>query len=584
MINSQWRTVVAPGSAGAAEMLFSLAGRRWGILLLNTTLLVSIAASGVGVWLVANIIFRDQSGKWNSRLRWVVGILAGNVVGLLALEASLSVVIRFLTQICFTPSGFYGYGVMITDVYLVLLLVSLAPLVAGAVGAWIAGQPRGPLAALTGALSGLYALSIATSSAGVVVAGLVTVLSAAGGLAVRCTRSQERAWPYLLSGAVVGGGLIMLLLIGALAVASSLAVTSSSGTVLALTVLALTVAAPVVGGIVSATIARRAYIRAGLLSCVLPAPLAMIVIILSDMSHDWKLVLLPIGGGAIAAGLGGLLVRLTMALQRRISPFCVLWLSAGTRLALAGLLIVTAIMHRDHFLLLAQPVLDYQIIGSGQSTVDALSSLAGDLELPGYLRGENAVKTGEEFEISEYFSVLNHLSVQPGYILDYVYQYDRMAGCPVVYARHTDEPPYSTYAEYRKERGEASYIVPQYEYMDYVQVDGTAEGFFEFIVLRTMGNQFYLYWHANYNDSRIICDHEALEAIAYASFDWRAAQGFDLEPQVEFRGDAVLIRVSTFTNWGGLERHSYTVSRAFPHQVLWEEVEILVPFVTRLQY
>ena len=43
-------------------------------------------------------------------------------------------------------------------------------------------------------------------------------------------------------------------------------------------------------------------------------------------------------------------------------------------------------------------------------------------------------------------------------------------------------------------------------YLDYVQTDDTPESYFQLAVLSMMGSQFYLYWHANYNDSQIICD------------------------------------------------------------------------------
>ena len=74
-------------------------------------------------------------------------------------------------------------------------------------------------------------------------------------------------------------------------------------------------------------------------------------------------------------------------------------------------------------------------ISTCRATVKAISALTGGLEIPDYFLAENPVKTGSEFDVMDYFSVLDHLSMQPGYVLDYVYHYDGMGGYPVLYAR-----------------------------------------------------------------------------------------------------------------------------------------------------
>lgn len=228
-----------------------------------------------------------------------------------------------------------------------------------------------------------------------------------------------------------------------------------------------------------------------------------------------------------------------------------------------------------------------------QSTVDSLSSLQA-LNIPEHLLQENASKTGEEFDVNAYFSVLDHLSIEPGYALDYVYWYDFMGGFPVLYARPADQSPYLTLSEYRSAVGEIPGEEFSHGYMSHVQIDDTAEGFFQFVVLRIMGRQFYLHWHANYNDAMVICDQERLEQILETlsgDSDYslpeeakEQARALDVAPVVEFKDDTVLVKVVTFTKWGGFFRDSYTISRSFPHKILEAEEEELVPYDCGIQF
>jgi len=219
-----------------------------------------------------------------------------------------------------------------------------------------------------------------------------------------------------------------------------------------------------------------------------------------------------------------------------------------------------------------------------QKTVDAVAALQQDLELPKHFMTEEAPRTSEEFDPNRYFSVLDHLSMEPGYVLDYVYLYQGMGGLPILYARQADQPAYRTYSDYVKAVGSEP---SRSGYLEHVQVDGTAEGFFQFVALYIQGGQFYLFWHAGYNDVAILCDRGALEAL-FTSFDaWdlklpddvkKAARELELDPLVEFQDDTVLVQVVTFSKWVGFNREAYTISRSFPHKVLDQKVEIVIPY------
>lgn len=221
-------------------------------------------------------------------------------------------------------------------------------------------------------------------------------------------------------------------------------------------------------------------------------------------------------------------------------------------------------------------------ISTCRATVDAMSALTGGLELPANFRTENPVKTGSEFDVMQYFSVLDHLSMQPGYVLDYVYHYDGMGGYPVLYVRPAGQPFYATEADLAAGGDSTSTL-------DYVQTDDTPESYFQFVVLAKMGSQFYKFWHANYSDSQIVCDKAGVTAIV-ASLDGdfgyrislaarvRAALLKDVGPSVKVGGQTVEVRLVTFTRWGGFYQETYTLSRSMPHTIQDVQEKNLVPY------
>lgn len=218
-----------------------------------------------------------------------------------------------------------------------------------------------------------------------------------------------------------------------------------------------------------------------------------------------------------------------------------------------------------------------------QDTVDALAALQRAQEVPEHFLTADPIRTGEEFDVNEYFSILSHLSMEPRYVLDYVYYYEFMGGFPVLYARPENQPRYATYSEYIDAEGDSAYG----DFLNHVQVDGTEEGFFQFALLHVMGDQFYLVWHANYNDGQVVCNREALEDILTMPDDFgqplteeqkEAALAIDLSPVVEIGGDTVYVRIVVFTKWGGFIQLSYAINRNFLHAIQSIDDDVLVEY------
>ena len=176
---------------------------------------------------------------------------------------------------------------------------------------------------------------------------------------------------------------------------------------------------------------------------------------------------------------------------------------------------------------------------------------------------ETGIKQGDEFNANDYFKVLTHISMQEGYSLDYVYQ--------PPYASMEDVPENTELGNYR----------------DRLEIEDVEQGYFEAVVMQIMARQFYLNWHANYNDAEIVCDREAadaiIEGINSGDFGYKldakqkaqARAMTNIEPAVTLTGDSAIVEVVTFTKWGGFFRQTYTISRSFPHTIEMEEENLV---------
>lgn len=216
-----------------------------------------------------------------------------------------------------------------------------------------------------------------------------------------------------------------------------------------------------------------------------------------------------------------------------------------------------------------------------RSAVKDVRALTADLEVPDHLLQDNATKNGTEFDANQYFSVLHHLSLPGGHVLDYVYDYQWIGGRPVLYVRPVDQTPYATYTDLGNALGDVPY------YLASVQTDDTAAGYLQLAALDVMGGQFYLEWHANYNDYQVICDQAAVEQILSSDNGFgqnipdearQAARKLDVTPSVEFVDHEVRVKLVVFTKWGGFLRLTFTMSRDFPRSTYETDSETLVEY------
>jgi hypothetical protein len=227
------------------------------------------------------------------------------------------------------------------------------------------------------------------------------------------------------------------------------------------------------------------------------------------------------------------------------------------------------------------PAREGEVISDCRDIVSAVGNIQpGDI--PQYLF-DTGTKQGDEFDVNQYFHVLTHVSMQEGYVLDYIYQNDSLGGLPLLYARPMDQAPYASTTDI-PENTQLS------DFREYLEVEDVEQGYFEYVVMDIMANQFYLFWHANYNDTQIVCErgevNDIISRVNSGDFgnkldllqQTKARAMRNIEPVVNLAGDTATVQVITFTKWGGFYRLTYTISRGVPHTIIDIKQENLVPY------
>ncbi|PWH15192.1 MAG: hypothetical protein DDG60_06120 [Anaerolineae bacterium] len=217
-----------------------------------------------------------------------------------------------------------------------------------------------------------------------------------------------------------------------------------------------------------------------------------------------------------------------------------------------------------------------------QESVSGVRALRENLEFPQHFLKPHPSKQGGEFDPNAYFDVLTRLKMQDGWTLDYVYYQDGFGGLPMLYARPLDQPPYPTDIEY--------YAANPPNFLASVVVEDSPEGYLQFAFLSLTADQFYLHWHARSKDWQLLCGASDIERV----INEHQGQNYDKEmtpaqiakaraiehpaPEIELRADRAILRLLIFSNWKGFVRRTYTISRAFPHEILDAKDQTLVEY------
>ena len=220
-------------------------------------------------------------------------------------------------------------------------------------------------------------------------------------------------------------------------------------------------------------------------------------------------------------------------------------------------------------------LIDQETADAFHATLREMRSLQGGSIPNHFFEGETTPQEGD-FNPNDYFMLLTHLSMEPGYVLDYNYTVTSLGGHPSLFGR-------------TESTGDVV------SYRTHVVLDDTPESYLEYMALLYMGDQFYLDWHDEYNDEILIANQAgarvgASRAASFCFSDQETADAvraevekWDMTPVVVIGETEVNVRLVIFSKWGGYKLHSFTFSREFPHNMIDHQDEILVEVKCEVQ-
>jgi len=185
------------------------------------------------------------------------------------------------------------------------------------------------------------------------------------------------------------------------------------------------------------------------------------------------------------------------------------------------------------------------------------------------------------FKTADYFSILKNISLEEAWQLGFMYCRDKDGAAPILIAYGSEEE-YKTLGAKITKGYRSAKIYGNEEYWQHVKLNGTEDGYFEYVVLSILGSQFSLDSRANYNDIEIVCTKPAIQAIVKVTKPderfIKQAQFVDPTPSVTIDAKQAIVRIVIFTKWGGFIERKYHISPQFPYKIKKIKAKALARF------
>ena len=216
-----------------------------------------------------------------------------------------------------------------------------------------------------------------------------------------------------------------------------------------------------------------------------------------------------------------------------------------------------------------------------QETADDFSSMLDNVSGSPY--DEN------RFDVNLFFSVLTHIHMESGYVLDFIYLSSGGDGSPILISRDelVDRKIIEEEISNDYQMDFEKFLEFCSAYTDHVVVEDNDQGYFELVLLMVMGEQFYLSWHGNYNDRKVIVGGQGIDDVLNQEIEFgeefsdefiEQAGNLDPSPVIQDLGDQMMVEVLTFTKWGGFQTGTFLISKSFPHEIRLDGYETVAAY------
>ncbi|MBN1310956.1 MAG: hypothetical protein JXB30_06005 [Anaerolineae bacterium] len=199
------------------------------------------------------------------------------------------------------------------------------------------------------------------------------------------------------------------------------------------------------------------------------------------------------------------------------------------------------------------------------------------------------------FNVNEYLDVFDKVYTEDGYVLDYIY-HDSVAVYPLIYTRQESNKPVESLEDIKKLYSEPDKSI------EHVYFEQSPSGYFQFAVFDIAVRQFFLFWHAKYNDLEVVSSRRQLDMLfdspekfhPHASADTLKLLGellpimrkrldnISLQPSVVIDAETAAVTMVTFTKWGGFR--FLTSHIRWPNRVESTAFQTIVPYHCLVRY
>lgn len=215
---------------------------------------------------------------------------------------------------------------------------------------------------------------------------------------------------------------------------------------------------------------------------------------------------------------------------------------------------------------------------------------------------EDAFIDKTTFDIEEYFSLYNKLTIDSLYKIDYYYFYFGDGGRPLLLALEKNEeldtilnyfvsyPP--RIVNFNDKTTRERHV--SFDFFDYadsvlnpiskIRIEDSELGYFQYLVFYLQGDNFGLFWHSNYSGLVLINSEKALNEFLNIESDFtdftreqkKNIKQINPEPMIIMTDDSCYINIVEFNAWEGFVRTKFSINRIYPHNVKYISRDLLV--------
>ena len=177
------------------------------------------------------------------------------------------------------------------------------------------------------------------------------------------------------------------------------------------------------------------------------------------------------------------------------------------------------------------------------------------------------------FDIEHYLSFFDNITIEKGYKIDVYYMDRSIDGYPYLYAikkhKFSNKKNINSLEEILNQ--------PENRAKNHIFPKDSKLGYLQFLFFYKMGEQFALYWHANYGECRIVCTKNKIDAIIeeltiskdFLTLPKELSKLKDINPEIKIEYDDKYCNITwiEYRTHSGIYQCTYQIERNGSYEI-----------------